>query len=743
MSRLLPPPDAAAANDLPALRTMRAVAAAAAGAALLAVLALTLLLWLGFAGGALAASASEPTTPAADPGRSLAPYFVVDGAAPGIDALPLKHTRAEVTISGVIAEVRITQVYRNEGAQPLHARYVFPASTRAAVHALRMRIGGRVVDAEIREKRQAQAEFAQARREGKRAALLEQQRPNVFTMAIANVMPGDELAVELQYTETVVPDDGVYRYVFPTVVGPRYVGTEEGRGGADAPAGAAGAGRAEAVAEAAAPAWTHQPFLRAGRPAARRFEFSARVVSPLPIAAASSPTHPLRIDGVGSRELRIALPAAAEHADRDLVLDYRLAGGTIGAGLLVQRGQGPDDENFFLLMAQPPARVGDDQVLPRDYVFVLDVSGSMHGFPLATAKRLLRDLIGRLRPGDTFNVIPFAGGSSQLAARSLPASEANIAAALRFIDGQTGGGGTELLPALRRALALPTEPGRARSFIVVTDGYVTVEKEAFELVRARAGEANLFALGIGTAVNRHLIEGLARAGRGEPLFVLGEAQADAQAARLRRMIEQPLLTRVRVTFPEAGAGVFSAYDFDAPQLPDLFAQRPLLLLGKFRGPLKGTIEIEGLGAAGPLRLPVDVAQAAQAGTAAMGTPGVPGAGGLRQLWARSRIAELGDLRLLAPDDAGAREITALGLRYRLLTEFTSFVAVDKVVVNAGGAGGDVDAPSPLPAGVGELAVAAAPATPEPPFALLAACAGAALWWARRRSPGRGAGGASR
>jgi len=686
-----------------------ATAVAAVGAALLVAAAVAFVLWVGALGNARA----QATPTNGDTSRTLAPYFVVANGAPGVDALPLKRTRADVTISGVIADVRVTQTYRNEGSVPIDARYVFPASTRAAVHALRLRVGTRVVDAEIREKRRARAEYAQARREGRSAALLEQQRPNVFTMAIANVMPGDEIDVELRYTETILPTEGTYRFVFPTVVGPRY------NGGTDETGQPSDSMKLEG--------WIAQPFARRGKPAAHTFELSARIVSPLPISAISSPSHPLAIDGTGTREVRLTLTASSAHANRDVAIDYRLAGKTIDAGLLIQPGRTEDDENFFLLMAEPPSRVAGSDVLPRDYVFIVDVSGSMHGFPLDVAKSLLRDLIGRLRPSDTFNVIPFAGGSSQLAAQSLPASEENIARAIRFINGQTGGGGTELLPALRRALALPTDLGRARSFVVVTDGYVTVEKEAFELVRARAGQANLFAFGIGASVNRFLIEGLARAGKGEPFFVLDPQQAEIEAVRLRRMIEQPVLTRIRVRFPEGLEGSFEAHELDAPQLPDLFAQRPLVLMGKFRGALKGAIEIEGIAAGGAVRLPIDIAQAVQA-SAQDGTP----TDGLKYLWARSRIAQLGDYAKLGADDELVREITALGLKYNLLTDYTSFIAIDKLVRNPGGNAQGVDQPSPLPEGVSELAVGQAPATPEPQFALLAALAGGLTWWLRRR-----------
>src|SRR5512145_1763564 len=315
----------------------------------------------------------------------------------------------------------------------------------------------------------------------------------------------------------------------------------------------------------------------------------------------ASPSHRLDTDGLGSRTARAELDAAAAHADRDFVLEYRLAGKEIASGVLVHEGR---DENFFLALVEPPARVPTSAIVPREYVFVLDVSGSMHGFPIETAKALLRGLVGNLRPTDTFNIIPFAGGHSLFAPRSVPATRENVEAAVRFINGQRGGGSTELLAALRGALALPSDADRARSFVVITDGYVTIEKEAMDLVRANLSHANVFAFGIGSSVNRFLIEGLARAGRGEPFIVLNERDAAVMADRFRAYIEAPVLTRIDVAFRG-----FDAYDVDPAQLPDLFAQRPLVLTGKFRGSASGAIEVRGTSAAGTFVQSVDVAGA--------------------------------------------------------------------------------------------------------------------------------------
>jgi len=632
-----------------------------------------------------------------DATRSLSPYFVVDGGEPGVETLPLASTQVDATINGVIADVRVTQTYRNTGAVPIEARYVFPVSTRAAVYALTMRIGERVVAAKIREKQAARREYDTAKREGRSATLLEQQRPNVFQMSVAHVMPGDEIVVELRYTETLVPTDAVYRFVFPTVVGPRYNGAP---------------GRDSHAAEP----WVAQPTLRAGRPAAAPFGLRLAFASPLPVQALSSPSHELAVRDLGSRNAQAELAASVAHADRDVVVEYRLAGAAIASGLLVHEGA---EENFFLALIEPPARVPTAAIVPREYVFVLDVSGSMHGFPIETAKTLLRGLVANLRPTDTFNIIPFAGGHSLFAPASVPASDDNVAAAVRFINGQRGSGSTELLAALRRALAMPADADRARSFVVITDGYVTIEKEAMDLVRANLARANVFAFGIGSSVNRFLIEGLARAGGGGSFVVLDPKQAAVEADRFRRYIEAPVLTHVKLAFDG-----LDAYDVDPPQLPDLFAQRPIVVSGKFRGPATGRIDVAGQTATGDFRASLDVA--AQHQRDAGSTRALP------QLWARSRIATLGDYRRLADDADAVKAITELGLKYSLLTDYTSFIAVDRVVRNATGPLAGVDQPQPLPAGVPELAMGEVPSTPEPEFAALLALAGGLAWWMRRR-----------
>jgi len=341
-------------------------------------------------------------------------------------------------------------------------------------------------------------------------------------------------------------------------------------------------------------------------------------------------------------------------------------------------------------------------------VFVLDVSGSMSGYPLDTAKALLRDLVGHLRPTDTFDVLTFAGVSELWSPRPMPATQANLSAAIAMLDQLRAGGGTELLAAVKRAMELPLEDGpRSRSIIVVTDGYIEAEKDVFDYVRSHLGHANVFAFGIGTGVNRYLIEGVARAGLGEPFVVTSPAEAPAAAARFRRYVEHPLLTGIQVRFDG-----FETYDVLPMQLPDLLADRPLLLQGKWRGEPRGRIVVTGTTGEGAFERTLAVAEA---------TPDTAHRA-LRELWARTRVADLVDWGSVRGDDDARPQVVELGLRYNLLTRYTSFVAVHDVVRNPSGAATDVTQALPLPAGVSDAAVGGMGMGDEPGETWLAALA---------------------
>ncbi len=599
--------------------------------------------------------------------KTLSPYFFVQGD-PDVDHLPLKDTHVDIAVSGVIADVKVMQTYRNEGPRPINASYVFPASTRAAVYAMRMRVGDQVVVAKIKEREQAKQEFDAAKKEGKSASLLEQQRPNVFSMSLANIMPGDQIEIELRYTELLVPTDGIYEVVYPTVVGPRY----------------------SSQPQSSAPktdGWVKGPYLHQDKKPTSTLHISARISAGVQIQDLSCASHQIFPQWQSPTVAQLTLDDSDPfQANRDFVLHYRLAGEQITSGLLLYQGE---DENFFLYMAQPPQRVVNEDIPAREYIFVVDVSGSMDGFPLNTSKRLLKDLVGQLRPSDLFNVVLFAGDSNVLSEKSLQANQENISSAIRLLEQQRGSGGTELLAAIKQAMSLSREANISRSVVLVTDGYISGEEGVFDYIRDNLDQCNVFSFGIGSSVNRYLIEGVAKAGMGEPFIVTQESEALAIAAKFREYIQAPLLTDIHIQ----SIG-FDTYDVQPTHFPDLLAQRPVILFGKWRGPVNGTFELHGKTGRGDYvtRLDVASAQPDEANRA------------LRYLWARSRIAELsdyGDRNLAAEKVKG---ITALGLKYSLLTQYTSFIAVLEQVRNPSGSAKNVDQPLPLPLGVSDLAV---------------------------------------
>jgi len=612
--------------------------------------------------------------------RTLSPYFFVNSGNPDADRLPLKSTKASVIISGVIADVLVTQVYKNDGRKPLEAIYIFPASTRAAVYGMKMTIGKRVIEAKIKKRDEARREYEQARDAGKNASLLEQQRPNVFQMNVANIMPGDEIKVELRYTELLVPTDHVYEFMYPTVVGPRY-------------------SNQKAASASPSEHWVENPYLHQGELSATTFDIDVAINAGMPIKDLFCSSHKVKAVYENQTLANVSLDKAEVHGgNRDYILRYRLDGDKIQTGLLLFQGA---RENFFVLMTQPPKRITNAGIPGREYIFIVDVSGSMHGFPLNISKKLLSDLIGNLRATDRFNVLLFSGGSSLMAEESLPATRENIQRAVDTIERQQGGGGTELLPALKRALSLKKKDGFARTVVIVTDGYVSVEEEAFDLIRNNLNNANMFAFGIGSSVNRHLIEGMAHVGMGEPFIITKQETAPVQAERFRKMIQSPVLTQVKVRFSG-----FSAYDVEPPSIPDVLAERPVLVFGKWRGNARGTVTISGVAGGGRYSESIKVENYKASNDNAA----------LKYLWARHRITLLSDYNKLRNDDKRVKEITELGLNYNLLTAYTSFVAVDNEVRNVNGKWTTVKQPLPLPEGVSDYAVGSPRPYPAAPVA---------------------------
>lgn len=601
--------------------------------------------------------------------KTLSPYFIVLGDNSETDQLPLKSTTANVEIAGVIANVKVAQVYKNQGKSALEAIYVFPASTRAAVYDMKMTIGERTIQAVIKEREQARQDYERAKQEGKSASLLEQERPNVFQMNVANIMPGDEIKVELFYTEMLVPEKGVYEFVYPTVVGPRYSNKPE----ATAPP---------------SDKWVANPYTTEGKKPLYTFDIKVNLNTGLPVKDVSCSTHETVLNYKSASQAEVSLkPGNESEGNRDFILRYRLQGDQIQSGVLLYQGK---NENFFLAMVQPPKRVSPSMIPPREYVFIMDVSGSMNGFPIEISKKLMRNLLKNLRPVDKFNVVLFAGVSNVLSETSLPVTENNIQKAVNLIDQQEGSGGTEIVTALQKALALKGAEGYARSFVIATDGYVDVEKETFDLIRKNLGNANFFSFGIGSSVNRYIIEGMARIGNGEPFIIENPSKAEVIADQFREYIQTPVLTNVKVTCPG-----FTAYDVEPLTVPSMYADRPLLIYGKYKGTPSGKIVINGQTGEGNFSKSFDIStiKPLQENNA------------LTYLWARNRIMLLDDYgKVPGNGEEIKKEMINLGLKYNLLTAYTSFIAIDSEVRNNSGQNTTIKQPLPLPEGVNNNAV---------------------------------------
>jgi Ca-activated chloride channel family protein len=567
-----------------------------------------------------------------------APYLAVVGGKDGVERLPLKLTNVHAEVFGPIADVRISQHFENRGTQAVEAIYVFPASATAAVYAMTMTVGDRRVRAQIDEKDKAEREYRQAVAQGKTASLLESADDHLFKMRVGNILPGDQVSVELNYTELLVPDRGRYELVVPNTVAARY-----SQAGSLDPSGPSS--RDPAVIDYA-------------------FNFSARLHTALPLADVSSPSHQIEVSRSAPNAAQVVLAGESlrDAAGRDVQLRYRLQGGAIETGLsLYPEGDG----GYFLLQVEPPERVLDADVPPREYIFVVDVSGSMGGAPLDIARDLLRDLLQALDERDYLNVLLFSGGSSLLSERSLPANASTLARATELIHGTPAGGGTELVQAMERAMAIP-RAGTARSIVVVTDGGITADAELLRAIRAGLGSANVFALGVGPSVQRDVVERIARAGAGEP-FIVDDLAAGADVAqRMRSYIDRPLLTSVEVRGDD-----FAISGTTPDPVPDLMAERPLVVVGRYRGAPTGSIEITGQTPRGPYRRLIPVADAVH----------LPEGRGLRYLWARRQLMQAQDDHDAGWDAAIRSEmksrIVALGIEHSLLTAFTSFVAIDE------------------------------------------------------------------
>ena len=571
------------------------------------------------------------------------PYFKVNGEEEA-KSLSLIATYVDAGISGSIADVAVKQIYVNNGSQPMEATYVFPGSTKSAVHLLKFKIEDRIIEAKVKEKEEAKKEYDKAKKEGKTATLMQQHRPNVFQMNVANIQPGDTIEVLFGYNELITPVDGEYQFVYPTAVGPRYTGESSG-----------------------SETWTSNPHAnvpqsgsnQSGFKLSHAFDLNLVIEGGKTLKDIKCSSHAVHTDFISKSNASIRLKPKERKPGKDFVLNYRLKGKDIDPGLILY--DNPGGENFFLYTAHPPKRVDPKIIPPREYIFIADVSGSMNGYPMDVSKDLMRYLFKTLNEQDKFNVLLFAGSSDFLSEKSLQATEENLEKALDKISNYDGSGGTNLLSALKQSLSVKKEEGVSRNIVMITDGFVSVEKEAFQLIESNMGDANFFTFGIGSSVNRYLIEGLAHVGNGEPFVVANNGDGRKVAKKFAEYIKAPVLSDIELEFDG-----FNAYDIEPANYGDIIADKPLVVFGKWKGDKTGAIKLKGVTGKGAFEKTIKLSdyQSNQNNEA------------LKYLWARKKIQLLSDYASIAETEELKEAITALGIKYNLLTKYTSFIGVD-------------------------------------------------------------------
>jgi Ca-activated chloride channel family protein len=575
---------------------------------------------------------------------------------------PLKHTEVAAAISGPLARVTVTQEFENPYPEKIEAVYTFPLPHGAAVDDMTMLVGDRTIRGAIKRREEARAIYDAARRQGRVAGLLDQERPNIFTQAVANIAPGAKVKITISYVETVEYEDGSYRFTFPMVVGPRY-----------SPRGLADAAR---VTPPVTP-----PGTRAGHDISVAVTLDAGV----PIDALESATHEVTIRRTDARRAEVRLRDNATIPNKDFVLRYDVAGRRVEDAVLTHH----DARGGFLsLILQPPERVAPAEITPKELVFVLDTSGSMTGFPIEKAKETMRLALDGLNPRDTFNLITFSGDTHVLFPAPVPATAENLARAQQFLASRAGSGGTEMMKAVRAAFEGAGAGGSVRVICFMTDGFVGNDLEILGEVQRHAA-ARVFAFGIGASVNRFLLDGMARYGRGEVEYVGLNDDGSAAARRFHERVRSPLLTDITIDW-----GELPVTEIYPERVPDLFAARPVVISARYTGAASGVARLRGTMGGRPFSREIRVSLPAAE----------PRHDVLATLWARRRVEELTGRNLEGMQrgvvDAALKEqIVRTGLEYRLMTPFTSFVAVEETTVIEEGVPRRIEVPVEMPEGV--------------------------------------------
>lgn len=589
---------------------------------------------------------------------------------------PLQHTEVTLDVSGATVHARVAQRFANPFDVPIEAVYAFPLPADAAVNAMAMRIDDRVVQSEIMRREAARETYEAARDRGRTASLLEQERPNVFTTSVANIRPGHPIEVTLEYVATVPYAEGTYEMAFPMTVGPRFVpGAPTGRSG---PGWAPDTDRVPDASRIPPPV---APRGRSGHDIAVRVNLDAGV----PVGQPTSPSHELRVRRLDARRVRVDLAAHETLPNADFVLRWPVRPERVESGVLAYRPD-PGEPGYLGLVLHPDPAPPTEEITPKEIVFVLDTSGSMSGQPMDLSKALMRRLIADLHPDDTFAVLRYDDDQSALSPTPLANTPINRQRALRFVQNLSGSGGTDALGGVRAAFDYPRDERRLRVVVFLSDGYIGNDHEVIAEVQRRIGPARLFGFGVGSSVNRYLLEEMGRVGRGSTAIVTLDDDPEGQVETFYHRLQSPYLTDIRVDW-----GGLPVTDRFPDPIPDLFAGQPLQLRARYARAGTGTVTIRGRLAGRPFRQELEVTLPERAEDHSA----------LATLWARSKVDEVERRMHQGPDPALEEELVQVALAHSLLTRKTSFVAVERRVVTdpAGGPPRLVPVPVELPEGV--------------------------------------------
>ncbi|HET6629633.1 MAG TPA: marine proteobacterial sortase target protein [Woeseiaceae bacterium] len=592
-------------------------------------------------------------------------------------------TEIHVSVSGPIARTTVRQQFRNDGTDWVEGIYVFPLPGDAAVDRLRMRIGERFIEGEIREKERARKEYAAAKAAGKRTGLVEQQRANLFTTSLANLAPGATVVIEIEYLETLDYDDGAFSMRIPTTLTPRYIP------GAPLP-DRQGSGWSADTAEVPDASLITPPVVT--RSSHHRLTLHAEIDAGVPLESVVSRYHPITVTPDGG-VYRVELSGAQAKLDHDIELRWKPVAAGAPRATLISETVGGD--THYLLMILPPTDAAAAPRMPRELVFIIDTSGSMYGTSLEQAKSALLLALGDLVPADRFNVIQFNSVTHALFGRSVGATAENIRAARDYVSGLVSNGGTEMRPALELALSEPPVETHLKQIVFITDGAVGNEAALYSLIASQLGAARLFTVGIGSAPNGWFMEKAAELGRGTATFISALHEVDEKMGRLFAKLARPQVTGIRVEWPGQQAVAYPAV------VPDLYAGEPIVVTARLPEPPRDgdLLRISGHSTTGgwstelPLR----------------GTRTRPG---VAALWARSRIADLLDQERRGGDAAPIRAaVVETALTHHLVSKYTSLVAVDKTPARPDAAAlAREQVPNLLPYGQSHRAIFGFPAT---------------------------------